>query len=333
MRLRAANSGPSRHRVPNVVPFWPAPMLAEALRYADELGWFVFPARFEPGAPGKSLKKFSWLKRETAPEHLNWGMSKDLKQVSIDFINPKFSAKCGIGIPTGEINGLFVVETDTKAGGHAADGAAGLAALEEKHGKLPPTRTAVSPSGSVHYYFRTIRAFASSVPTPSWLPASDVKGDGNMVAAPPSVRPDGAYRWLDEREIADAPEWLIEPVQGGRARDLGGENRTAGRGGPSSRKCRRTWPTIRKKRASRILGASSSRTRYAARANSCQPAKARMRLSGFQCAARSSGWGGKGTVLIWATRAGSRYSTIFRRGWMATKKIIRSMPALINGER
>jgi putative DNA primase/helicase len=40
-----------------------------------------------------------------------------------------------------------------------------------------------------------------------------VRGDGGMVIAPPSVKPGvGAYRWLNNKEIAEPPDWLIELV-------------------------------------------------------------------------------------------------------------------------
>src|SRR5262249_30868103 len=39
-----------------------------------------------------------------------------------------------------------------------------------------------------------------------------VKGEGGMVIAPPSVRDDGEYRWLNDHPIADAPQWLLDLV-------------------------------------------------------------------------------------------------------------------------
>ena len=38
-------------------------------------------------------------------------------------------------------------------------------------------------------------------------------GDGGMIIAPPSVRSDGAYRWLNDLPIAEAPTWLAELVR------------------------------------------------------------------------------------------------------------------------
>jgi hypothetical protein len=70
---------------------------------------------------------------------------------------------------------------------------------------------AISPSGSIHYYLRRpgngikIRNSASELG-----PGIDVRGDGGLVIAPPSVNLDGrAYRWINKLPIAAMPLWLI----------------------------------------------------------------------------------------------------------------------------
>src|SRR5262249_48798506 len=112
---------------------------------------------------------------------------------------------------TGIINRIIVIETDTMAG-HGIDGAVSLAQLEAKHGLLPETRMACSPSDSLHRYFRhpgpeiKIKTTASEIGT-----GIDVRGDGGMVIAPPSVNLDGRrYRWLNKLPVAAMPVWLIE---------------------------------------------------------------------------------------------------------------------------
>jgi hypothetical protein len=70
---------------------------------------------------------------------------------------------------------------------------------------------AMSPSGSVHYYFNRPTAVVIKNSTSQIAAGVDVLGEGGMVLAPPSVKPGvGAYRWLNEgMELADAPDWLI----------------------------------------------------------------------------------------------------------------------------
>jgi len=72
---------------------------------------------------------------------------------------------------------------------------------------------AISPSGSIHYYWRmpdgvTIRNDAGT----KLGPGIDIRGVGGMVIAPPSRRADGVYRWLNELPVANAPHWLLAAV-------------------------------------------------------------------------------------------------------------------------
>src|SRR5262249_16657770 len=113
----------------------------------------------------------------------------------------------------GIINRIFVIEIDTPLG-HNVDGAASLRALEVKHGVLPETLMAESPSGSLHYYFEhpgdgvEIKNSASELGK-----GIDGRGDGGMVIAPPSRRRDGQYRWFNKLNPAKAPAWLIALVR------------------------------------------------------------------------------------------------------------------------
>lgn len=169
-----------------------------ALNYAKR-GWKVFPALIEDGKK-KSHKAAKYSNGE------RWGATTDLNEIRHDFA--RWHAEL-IGIPTGPEQGFFVVEADTPKG-HDVDGIATLRALEAKHGPLPDTLMAESPTGSLHYYFNwppkgTISNSASRIG-----PGIDVRGQGGMVLGPPSVRPGvGKYRWLNQNAIADAPPWLI----------------------------------------------------------------------------------------------------------------------------
>jgi hypothetical protein len=99
-----------------------------------------------------------------------------------------------IGIATGTVSGIFVVDIDAKN-----DGVASLQALEAEMGPLPRTLRVSTGSGggSSHLYFRlpigkTIRNSASVLG-----PGIDVRGDGGYVVAPPSRHVSGArYRFV-----------------------------------------------------------------------------------------------------------------------------------------
>ncbi|MBR1248876.1 bifunctional DNA primase/polymerase [Bradyrhizobium sp. AUGA SZCCT0169] len=177
-------------------------------------GWFVFQARFKPVKIGKWNKQGRWSGKTT--NGLNWGMTKNPREIQRLWVKYPDDP---LGLPTGSVNGFFVVDVDTAAG-HKYDGFAALHALENKYGRLPPTLMAQSPTGSMHYFFRLppgmkVKNSASEIIIEGDTRALgiDVRGEGGMVIAPPSKHPRGGqYRWLNNLDIADAPAWLIEKL-------------------------------------------------------------------------------------------------------------------------
>ena len=105
-----------------------------------------------------------------------------------------------IGMPTGKVTLCFVLDIDPRHGGDVL-----LAEIEAKYGKLPPTRTHRTLQGGLHLIFR----YPKGVKIPSGNPLGpgiDVQSDGRYVIIPPS----SGYTVIDDREPAEAPEWLIE---------------------------------------------------------------------------------------------------------------------------
>ena len=116
-----------------------------------------------------------------------------------------------IGMPTGRITGVFVVDLDTKH-----DGPKHFAALCEQHGGAPVTRTATTPTLGSHLHYRYpedrhIRNSAGKLGR-----GIDIRGEGGYIILPPSRRNDGAsYCWDipdGEVSVADAPEWLLDEI-------------------------------------------------------------------------------------------------------------------------
>jgi hypothetical protein len=175
---------------------WPR-CLPAALAYA-RAGWKVFPAQIV-GKTKKSHKSAKFSNGE------NWGMTRDLGEIKKDFMRWQDAS---VGIPCGAVNGIWVLEVDTKAG-HEVDGIGSLKKLIEQYGPLPNTLMAESPSGSLHHYFRWPQDKIINNSQSEIDKGIDVRGEGGMVIAPPSVRGDGAYRWLNNFAIAEAPEWLV----------------------------------------------------------------------------------------------------------------------------
>jgi bifunctional DNA primase/polymerase-like protein/primase-like protein len=169
-----------------------------ALEYAAR-GWEVFPAPPGEKKSHKSAKHSGGVK---------WGKTINPKIIGEDFCK---WPNANVAIVTGATSGIFVIEADTPKG-HGVDGVASIKALQAEHGSLPKTLMAISPSGSVHRYYKHPGAGIKIKNSVGKMALGvDIRGDGGMVIAPPSIKPGvGQYRWLNDLPIADAPAWLIE---------------------------------------------------------------------------------------------------------------------------
>jgi hypothetical protein len=119
-----------------------------------------------------------------------------------------------VGIVTGAVSGLVVLDVDPQHGG-----ADSLARIEHAHGPLPRTAEVATGGGGRHLYFRhpggTLHNRAGL------RPGLDVRADGGCVVAPPSVHPSGRrYAWrVDPQDgpPVDVPAWLLDATwPGGR---------------------------------------------------------------------------------------------------------------------
>lgn len=194
----------------NVVLLKQPPCLIARLRYAER-GWLTFPANLREGA--KKSHKSAGLSNG-----VRWGASNIPAVIRDDC---ERWPEAGVGLPTGPDNGIFVIEADTPEAHPKLRGKSGftsIAALEAEHGKLPDTLMAMSPSGSVHRYYRypkdrkVIGRKLCACPGMAEYVGVDIQGYGKMVIAPPSKRPDGVYRWVNNLPIAGAPRWLLDIV-------------------------------------------------------------------------------------------------------------------------
>jgi len=175
-------------------------LLVEALADAKR-GWAILP--LEPGkkTPHGALVPHGLLDATTDTVAIKrwWKLTPD----------------AGIGIRTGAVSGLVVLDIDPRHGGDES-----LLELEGQHGTLPETVTALTGGGGQHAFFLhpgpTV-LIRNSVRL-GGLAGLDVRADGGYVVAPPSRHPNGrAYAWElsshpDDIPLAVLPDWLRELV-------------------------------------------------------------------------------------------------------------------------
>lgn len=122
-----------------------------------------------------------------------------------------------VAVVTGAISNLVVLDVDPRHGGDQS-----LATLQKTHGKFPRTVEARSGGGGRHIYFSHPGGTVSN--RVGLAPGVDLRGDGGLAIAPPSVHESGhVYRWRtgrgpDEVEAVLAPPWLFAAERGGRTR-------------------------------------------------------------------------------------------------------------------
>lgn len=106
-----------------------------------------------------------------------------------------------IGVATGQVSGLVVVDLD------GLQGFDSWAFLDGLHGPAPQTAWCFTGSGGWHAYFTHpggLRNSASKIGA-----GIDIRADGGYVVAPPSIHPCGEpYTWHIRTEPAPLPEWL-----------------------------------------------------------------------------------------------------------------------------
>ncbi|HKJ07721.1 MAG TPA: bifunctional DNA primase/polymerase [Gammaproteobacteria bacterium] len=113
-----------------------------------------------------------------------------------------------VAIVTGRLSGLVVLDVDPGHGGEES-----LRALVTEHGRLPATVQARTGGGGRHLYFRHPGGTVHN--KVGLAPGIDLRGDGGLVVAPPSVHRSGRrYRWsrgCDPSALKPAPlpAWLL----------------------------------------------------------------------------------------------------------------------------
>ena len=107
--------------------------------------------------------------------------------------------EANIGVLTG--GNLAVLDVDPRSDGDKA-----LAELEAKHGPLPETAEVATGGNGSHRYY----AVPEGTPSRTLASGLELKAEGGLVVAPPSIHASGReYVWLDRSPPAPGPEWLL----------------------------------------------------------------------------------------------------------------------------
>jgi putative DNA primase/helicase len=168
-----------------VIPTHP---LSAAVHYAQQ-GWPVFPCDTQ---------------KRPLTQHGYQNATTDTDQVRAWWVDNPDAA---IGIATGRISGLLVVDVDSyKPGGSDA-----WAELVREHADTPETFTVTTGQGGTQLYYRM-----PDIPLRSrvnFRTNVDIRADGGYIIAPPSRTIYGQYEVTGDTGIADCPPWLAELLQ------------------------------------------------------------------------------------------------------------------------
>lgn len=126
-----------------------------------------------------------------------------------DTINEMFSRSgvAGIGMPTGPVSGLLVIDRDRKNG---VDGIAACKDLEADLGPLPETLQQRTGSGGDQLFFTYPAGAEIPCSAGKVGPGIDVRSAGGYVIIPPSRNEAGVYAWLNRLQPAPLPQSWID---------------------------------------------------------------------------------------------------------------------------
>lgn len=141
-----------------------------------------------------------------------------------------------VGIITGEISNLVVLDIDPQHGGGFS-----LERLERQFGSAPATVEAATGGGGRHLYFAHPGTLARN--RAGIAQGIDLRGDGGYIVAPPSIHPSGGrYVWRPGRSpaeiaLAAPPRWLLQATGAlRRGRTLADWRRLVHEGVPQGRR-------------------------------------------------------------------------------------------------
>lgn len=172
-------------------------MIEEAIRYADA-GFSVLPTNVVREDGGCSCSLGLQCKSPGKHPITKWEGRSRVEHISKPELRRLFKSypDANVGIVTGRISNLVVLDVDGEAG-MAALTAAGIDPWEV------PTPSVKSGGGGYHFYYRYPSDM--EIPTRTALfDHVDVRSDGGFIVAPPSIHRSGnTYEWIDGLSLED----------------------------------------------------------------------------------------------------------------------------------
>jgi hypothetical protein len=179
-----------------------ADSIRDEARRAYKRGWALIPLKYGEKAPDLPTGHGLLERRATADE---------LRSFTWE----------GLGIVTGGLSNIVVLDVDDKAGGTDTLAERGWGDFVTPYVNTP---------GGKHFYFNYDERLSKTL-IGTLGPGLDLKSNGGYVVSPPSVHPSGdTYEWVvtpEELAIQDAPQWLLDEVSGearSATRDTGPDN-------------------------------------------------------------------------------------------------------------
>src|SRR5699024_1724666 len=166
--------------------------LNSALAYSQMMGWKIFPIHYKSKAP---------LTRHGVKD-----ATDDVGQIREWW---DLYPDAGIGLPTGSVNGIVVVDIDPRNLGNIS-----LERLTDEYGSLPDTVHCLTAGGGDHYHFKYDDRI--NVSKLNEYAGIDIQGNGKYVILPPSTHPNGKqYEWEASSKavitpIADMPKYMLD---------------------------------------------------------------------------------------------------------------------------
>lgn len=162
-----------------------------------------------------NIKTFPVKRQDKKPLCANGFKSATTDKVVLQEWNKKFS-DCNIGIPTGHINNIFVVDVDGEQGIES------LNRLELIYGKLDAP-TVITGKGK-HLYFKMPENVELKCSTSKIANHIDIRANGGYVVAPPSIHENRhRYTWenfVPNQDFPEAPSWLISLITNAKKQTL-----------------------------------------------------------------------------------------------------------------